>query len=69
MRDASGEAIERLLVSHEAMSDWERGFLASVRQSGCRSAKQKAVLATLVERYMRDSLLAGEILGQERLFR
>jgi hypothetical protein len=66
---AIDEALERLSVSREAMNDWERGFLVSLRQRGCHSAKQRQALAKMVTRYVRDSLLSGEILGQQRLFR
>jgi hypothetical protein len=62
------DAIEKLRCSGEAMSDWERGFLASISQRDTLTPKQRHVLAQLVSRYLHDALLSAEILGQERLF-
>jgi hypothetical protein len=65
---AIDEALERLSVNREAMEDWERFFLVRLRQHGCHSVKHRQMLAKMVNRYVRDSLLSAEILGQQRLF-
>lgn len=63
------EALEKLRVSGEAMTEWERLFIVSVSQRGHLSAKQRQIVADMVEQYLGDRLLAGDVLGQERLFR
>jgi hypothetical protein len=68
MTEAITEAIERLARSKAQVTAWEASFLASVTRRGCHSPKQRHILVQLVEKYLHDTALAAEILGQERLF-
>ena len=61
------EALKRLDTMEQEVTQWEAGFLESVMRFGCKSPKQRQVLARRVERYLDDTTLASEVLGQERL--
>lgn len=65
---AIAEALRKLREVPFALDSLDDQFRRSFQRYGCKSPKQRAVLARMVEVHLQDAALAAEILGQERLF-
>jgi hypothetical protein len=62
------EVLTALDTMAAEVTDWESSFLESLlTQTYPLTAKQRAVLVRMAERYC-DPLLAAELRGQQRLF-
>ena len=67
--EALATACQRLDTMAAEPTDFEAKILESVmRQRTWASAKQRAILAQMCEKYLSDDALACELRGQQRLF-